>query len=804
MRSERCTQCGRWITDPDTLFLKKYACNYFCSDGCQSAWKRDREYEAQRTRDRLDSNPVHKAAPSITIPGGFCWSVNKNFSAVNVTYGWLENVGDQESEMINIEIYGGTISDEIREKYTIANRLLPGHALRGGNCTIQLPRRITEKDLFTIQIVYYADKNRSSTVYLQKPDGFFDSNIYLTAGWTKKQLKEATKPIAVQIEPPPSKKTAAPAAPVYVSKPAPAPKPVVNPDEPCDAKAGKSSEVSITEPGFSIQNNECTFTAKCVENKSPWGTGRLKLVLWFYVKGENKDAKMAEVELGGLKKGYNYSDVCIKVPLTGNPAPGTYETAIQVQEKHESGNWYVVGKGYLVKWVAWNIGEEPEPQPVTRCPKCNTDAPASMRVCPKCGNKLPEGFVFVEGGSFTTGSEKTDPKARVKATIGDMYVCTHPVTQHEYESIMGETDFYYECLISLVENNNNNPATNICWYDAIEYCNKRSIQEGLSPYYNIDKETRDPYASDKAKGWIVTCNTSSDGYRLPNEEEWEYFARGGKLSRGYLFAGSNDINKVAFYKQKKLPEICQKKPNELGIYDIHLVGEMCYPLREFEVNNKTEHLYIAKGKNFLGSNLDAFKTAIGKAGNGDSLDRKYEFYGFRVVRSFPMQEEKKTQAAQTDAELPKEENVNASSPQPVINNEEPVDAAPKGSDTKVSITGASYSYENGKCTLKAGLVQNNSEHGTGSLKIIFWFSKNGPYNGGSIDAYQMAESLIGEPLGKGLAKGFGYSDVNVATDLTGNPPKGSYQPVITINEKCEDGKWYIVGWANFANPQQWN
>lgn len=143
-------------------------------------------------------------------------------------------------------------------------------------------------------------------------------------------------------------------------------------------------------------------------------------------------------------------------------------------------------------------------------------------------------------------------------------------------------------------------------------------------------------------------------------------------------------------------------------------------------------------------------------------------------------------------------------PQPVVTKDTPVDAAPKGSDTKVTITGASYSYGSGKCTLKASRVQNDSEHGTGSLKIIFWFSKNGPYNGGSIDAYQMAESLIGNPLGQGLSKGFGYPDVNVATDLTGNPPKGSYQPVITINEKCEDGKWYIVGWANFANPQQWN
>ncbi len=619
MYDEKCPWCGRTFNTANDEGYYGY-----CSRAC---------YNAAKPQQYVAPAPVIPH-PIVHIEGGLSWNADKNFSNVSVTYGWLENLGDKESGAIKLVARVGSSFGEIIGEHIIANKLLPGNTLNGGTCTIQLSRRITQKDFFQLTLDYF---NNS----------YWDTcfRACLTDPWDKHQLKELTKPVAVQIEVPASKKKAtpaAPAAPVYVSKPAPAPKPVVNPDEPCDAKAGKSSEVSITEPGFYIQNNECTFTAKCVENKSPWGTGRLKLVLWFYVKGENKDTKMAEVELGGLKKGFNYSDVCIKVPLTGNPAPGTYEAVIQVQEKHESGNWYVVGRGNLEKWEAWNIGEEPEPQPVNRCPKCNTDAPASMQVCPKCGNKLPEGFVFVEGGSFTTGSEKTDPKARVKTTIGDMYVCTHPVTEHEYESIMGETtffdpvsSFYWE----VYEKKDNNPATNISWYDAVEYCNKRSIQEGLTPYYNIDKENRDPYAGDKAKGWTVTCNTSSDGYRLPTEEEWEYFARGGKLSRGYLFAGSNDINKVAFYKEKKLPEICQKKPNELGIYDIHLVGEMCYPLREFEVDNKTEHRYIAKGTNARSSNLDAFKTAIGKVGNGDSLDRKWEFYGFRVVRSFPTQEE---------------------------------------------------------------------------------------------------------------------------------------------------------------------
>jgi formylglycine-generating enzyme required for sulfatase activity len=61
----------------------------------------------------------------------------------------------------------------------------------------------------------------------------------------------------------------------------------------------------------------------------------------------------------------------------------------------------------------------------------------------------------------------------------------------------------------------------------IDYRNKRSIKEGLTPAYTMGKTGGDrsnTNRNDKMK-WVVTWNRSANGYRLPKEAEWEYAAR---------------------------------------------------------------------------------------------------------------------------------------------------------------------------------------------------------------------------------------------------------------------------------------
>lgn len=60
-------------------------------------------------------------------------------------------------------------------------------------------------------------------------------------------------------------------------------------------------------------------------------------------------------------------------------------------------------------------------------------------------------------------------------------------------------------------------------------------------------------------------------YRLPTEAEWEYAACGGQQSKGYTYAGSNDVADVAWYdgnSDNKTHPVGGKKANELGIFDL--------------------------------------------------------------------------------------------------------------------------------------------------------------------------------------------------------------------------------------------
>lgn len=173
-------------------------------------------------------------------------------------------------------------------------------------------------------------------------------------------------------------------------------------------------------------------------------------------------------------------------------------------------------------------------------------------------------MVLVKGGTFKMGNtmeETFEDELPVNVvTLNDYYIGRYEVTQEEYQALMGVNPSFFKGQSEL-------PVENISWLDAVTFCNKLSEKQGLTPCYVIGRH-------------YVEFNAKANGYRLPTEAEWEFAARGGTLSKGYLYSGSNSLDEVAWYKDNskgKTQRIASKIGNELGLYDMSgNVWEWCW------------------------------------------------------------------------------------------------------------------------------------------------------------------------------------------------------------------------------------
>lgn len=162
---------------------------------------------------------------------------------------------------------------------------------------------------------------------------------------------------------------------------------------------------------------------------------------------------------------------------------------------------------------------------------------------------------YVQAGTFAMGDDYgygSSPKHNVTIT-NDFYIGETEVTQALWYAVMGHEPIEgAEWHIK----GDNYPAFYISYLDCQEFISKLNVKTGQS-------------------------------FRFPTEAEWEFAARGGNKSKGYIYAGSNSIDDVAWYYDNssasdqyhwsEIHTVKGKTPNELGIYDMSgNVDEWCY------------------------------------------------------------------------------------------------------------------------------------------------------------------------------------------------------------------------------------